>query len=212
MKLVDASAVALLFLGSCHPPGGEAASPAPSTQGSDPASPASLKSATDKVGISTEFELVICVDNVSLLGKDSPGLRYVAEFLSSRLEGMNARPSEVVTGLCKTAPIKITGCHGSPGRLACRADDIANLLAQEHFWMRLNEEFAMETRDRRARLGTSAPSDAVASLVRSSVIAGDGTLPTLPWLASDLGVSPDALGALLVETETWLKEGGDASC
>lgn len=207
MKLVNASAV-LLFLACCsHRPGGEAASPSSLTQGSERASPPSSESATSRV--STEFELMICVDNVALLGKVSPGLRYVTEFLTSRLDGMNARPSKVVTGLCKTAPIKITGCHGSPGRLACRVDDIANLLAQGHFWMRLAEEFPTETRDRRASLGTSAPSDAVASLVRSSVIEGGGTLPTLPWLASDLGVSSDALGALLVDTETWIREGGD---
>lgn len=208
MTLARYVATALLLTGCVtratnEPPVVPPAAPTPQT----PAAPKAADSAT--VPKSAAFDLMICVDNVALLGRESPGLRYVTDFLVSILREMGAPPTRVKTGLCKTAPIKVTMCHGSPGRLACRADDVGSVLAQGYFWRRLAQTYPEATRQRQARLGSPAPSDAVASLVRSYVMRDEEALPTLSWLASDLGLAPQSLATLLREARAWLGEGGE---
>jgi hypothetical protein len=139
-----------------------------------------------------ELRLNICFENKARLGAESGGLRRVTQALVGTLEKLGSPSVSVRIGPCGPNESSLRGCFGVERVIACRADDIAQLLLVAELAEKLEAIAPENVRARYEEKGAIAASDALASLVQRSLSTGEyDTQPLFAWISRDLKI-PEA--------------------
>ncbi len=151
----------------------------------------------------------ICYENSDILGPKSAGLLRVAQLIQRTLLGMGTRRVATRIDHCDKAPIRLRGCFAdrrdSAGVIACRADDVAQLMLMAHFAERLEQQDGITFWARRARTGTAFPTDAANNFVRHAVANTPDPPKLLDWLSKETGMSHQTLKLARSQSIAWLR-------
>lgn len=185
-----------------------AVTPTPAAPAAPPGAPAA---ATESIS------LHVCFDNAQLFGERTVGLSRVVEALHATMRSQGTTPVRIGVGACGNEPL--LGCFGRPGIVACRADDVAQLITSAS----LSASLAATAQGRRrfARSGAAVPSDAIAGVardivsVRGASSAGDsasdrglvsdresGVEARINWVARDLQLPPEHVSGVVASAAT----------